>query len=434
MRIDNIHLDAKGYSKLHQALVHLHSMSLLIETSGDNGIMSIKLDLPTNTKSKICYVYPFIKAVALEPILEKAKELNHRSLLALSYLYRAGLGVPKDEMLSEVWFNFAHRTVTVVDGKEVDLKKCFARLKRHLKDVGDILYLEDYVNQSQTISENVNVLGEHKVRNCVAVPKPKGIDATFIYSKQLDGSYLLYAVVRPEKGMLERILTLRSSEGSSLKVPHIIKPKLKSSFIAIVTRAVVEDVNRVIRPNEDIKYSDTDILKMSVQKGTLEKSDVIPVIDRLDKKGILSPEAYAELGAKIESMRSKKLKPKAAARLEILIKQHSAERWKQSAVEAETNNKGRVIATECLTFYAYDLLIGGSMSNFKSPKVSYSRLTKVITTEGFNVMPYVECEKRKINVKTLKTKMPVDFANVVLRKEKPDKGDSGIALWTKHKV
>lgn len=432
MRIDNIHLDAKGYSKLHQALVHLHAMSLLIETSGDNGIMSIKLDLPTNTKSKICYVYPFIKKSTLSPVLEKAYEMNHQGLLAVSYLYRAGIGVPKDEVLSEIWFNFAHQTVTVVDNKEVDLKKCFARLKRHLKDVGENLYLEDYINQSQTISENIITLGDHKARNCVAVPRPKGIDATFIYSKQLDGSYLLYAIVRPNKGVLERILTLRSSEGSSLKVPTIIRSKFKSSFIAVVTRAVVTDPNNVIVADESVKYSDTDVLKMSVGSGTLEKSDVIPVIDRLDKKGILSPEAYRELGLKIESLSAKKLKAKAKARLELLIEQHTAERWKQAAVTAEINNKGRVLATESLTFYAYDMLVGSSMSSFRSPKVSYARLTKVLTTEGFNVMPYVECTGRKINVKKLK--LPLEYSNVVVRKEKPVRGDSDISLWAKHKV
>lgn len=434
MRIDNIHLDAKGYSRLHQALVQLYALNHLTETSGDNGIMSIKLDLPTNTKSKIRYVYPFIEKSTLEGVVRLAKDMTHNGLLALSYLYRAGLGLPKDEVLSEIWFNFAHKTVTVVDNKEVDLGLCFEELDKHVSKIKGLAYLEDYIKQGKTISNNIQVLGEHKARSCVAVPRPKGIDATFIYSKQLDGSYLLYAVVRPERGVLERILTLRSTEGSSLKVPHVLKLKLKSSFVAVVTRGVVEDPSIVVRPIDSEPLTDVEVLKTTVGKGTLEKNDIIPVLDRLDKRGLLSVEAYAELGDKIEKLKLKRLKPKGEARLEALIAQHTAERWKQSAVLAEIENKGRLLATESLTFYAYDMLVGVSMSNFKSPRVSYSRLTGVLANEGFNVMPSVECTGRKINVKTLKSKLPLGFTNYSVRKETPVKGDSSIALWARYKV
>lgn len=435
MRIDS-KLDAKSYMKLHSALVHLHALNFLEETSGDNGILSFKLDLPTNERSNIKYVFPYIESAKIKNAVDKIEsDTHHTSIMVISYLYRAGLGLPKDAVLAEVWFNFAHKTVTVIEGKDVDMSLTFKKLKKHVSKLGRLAYLEDYLNQSAAISSSVDTTGDVKTRSqCVATPMPKGVDATFIYVKQLDGSYSLYAVSRPGKGMLERILTLRSSEEAKLNVPTKLNLKLKSSYVAISTRGVVENVDNVVR--ESGSYEVEDILKQVVEQGHTEIGNFIPDMTRSEKSSLKRQLGdLKELRLAIRKVKGKRLKDPAIAkrRSEDLAK-YKLLKAKKKDLDIVEANAGRVLPAQSLTYYAYDLLVGSGLSEFKSPKVPYSRLQEVITTEGFNVMPYVVCKGSKINVKSLTKAFKLDFKSVRVRREVPSKSTSGLALWVKHKV
>lgn len=434
MRIDS-KLDAKSYMKLHSALVHLHALNFLEETSGDNGILSFKLDLPTNERSNIKYVFPYIESAKIKNAVDKIEsDTHHTSIMVISYLYRAGLGLPKDAVLAEVWFNFAHKTITVIEGKEVDMSLTFKKLKKHVSKLGELAYLEDYLNQSASIATSVDTTGDTKTRSqCVATPMPKGVDATFIYVKQLDGSYSLYAVSRPGKGMLERILTLRSSEEAKLNVPTKLNLKLKSSYVAISTRGVVENLDNVVR--ESGSYEVEDILKQVVEQGHTDIGNFIPDMTRSEKSELKRDlKGLKDLKSSLKERKGKKLKGSKAKHYADDLAKYKLLKSKQADLSILEANKGRVLPAQSLTYYAYDLLVGSGLSNFKSPKVPYSRLQEVITTEGFNVMPYVVCKGSKINVKSLTKAFKLDFKSVRVRREVPSKSASGLALWVKHKV
>lgn len=373
--------------------------------------LGLKIDvLSSDSKETETHVLPLVETKQILPVVKRAKKnVAHHDLMFISLMYSSGIGVRRDPVLADVWRSFAHKVIPTVEGKELDYAKCHKALRKEVKPLKheQYAYIDAVAQHYIDMCDSCGYTGKVKDGKHFIIPRPTGLDVNLVYTKQLTGEYRLYAAVNEKYGFLPNIVLNKSPS-----IPEIIKPKLKSPYVVIATRAVVTNLNvySTVEPTQQ------DILLELVNPELRPKSFYAP---EFIKEYNLTDEQVAEYKQTVANAKKRKKGSKWSKRAKQAYKEA-----KRKLKEYKIYLEGKKLHEEarrkktpvgCTTFYAFDLFTAKSDQDFLVPRVEYSRIQALLGSLGFAVIPAIHAKYSTNSVNKLRKQSDMEFTNVLVR-------------------